>query len=136
MCKFCDNSYTIDDIHLSACSKVSILPIKLDNLQRLDCGGTKIKHIPYYPKLKYLDCSYSKIQSINSDLTSLEYLNCRNTSLSHLPKSLSKIEDLNIQFTKIKCIPNTYTNIKIKRTRGSLMDPNVLLMRLLTKKNF
>lgn len=134
MCKFCDNTYTTDDIHLSACSRVTSLPTGLNNLQRLDCGNTKIKHIPYYPKLIYLDCSYSKIQSINSNLTKLKYLNCRNTSLSHLPKSLSNIEDLNIQFTKIKFIPDTYKNIKIKRTRGSLMDLNVILTRIINKK--
>ena len=133
MCKICDQTYTTADIHLSACHNVTSLPTGLVNLQRLDCGDTKIKHIPYYPKLNYLNCSYSKIQSINPELTSLKYLNCRNTMLSHLPKSLSKIEDLNIQFTKIKSIPSTYTNIKIKRTRGSLMDIGVIISRCLTK---
>ena len=66
MCKICDNTYTIDDIQLLACSRVKILPNGLNNLQRLDCYNTKIKQIPYYPKLNYLDCSYSSIQSINS----------------------------------------------------------------------
>ena len=130
MCKFCDKTYTNDDIHLTACYRVSKLPEGLPNLQRLDLyNNKKIKHIPYYPKLIYLDVSYSGIQSINPELTNLKYFNGRNTKLSHLPHSLTKIEDLNIQYTKIKNIPHTYKNIKIQRIRGSLMDIGVLLTR-------
>lgn len=130
MCKLCDKTYTTNDIHLTACSRVNKLPEGLSNLQRLDLYKNKlIKHIPHYPQLNYLDISYSGIQSINSSLTNLKHLNCRNTKLSHLPYSLTKIEDLNVQFTKIKNIPHTYTNIKIQRIRGSLMDIGVLLTR-------
>jgi Leucine-rich repeat (LRR) protein len=115
MCKCCDKIYN-NEIHLIVCRNVKELPLNLNNLQRLDMyNNKKIKHIPDYPNLIYLDCSYSSIQSINQNLTKLKYLNCRNTKLSHLPKSLKNIEDLNIKNTKIKFIPDTFTKIKNKK---------------------
>lgn len=122
-------------IYNKMCNKIDIKHLIIDkytdineyadtyypNVTRIDCyNNKKIKGqftSDNFPKLCYLDCSYTNITSIDKNtLEKLTYLNARNTKLSHLSKiNECKIRELNIKNTNIKKLPECYDNILIKR---------------------
>lgn len=139
MCIFCNNQDSFNlsqltEIDISDCKYIKNIPniifsqlVKFDcsftninqisnifmpNLEILECSNSKIKQIPYFPKLKILVAGKTLITEIDCRLITLEKLYIQDTYIKHIPNTLTKLILLNIDNTDIKFIPTNLINIK------------------------
>jgi Leucine-rich repeat (LRR) protein len=84
----------------------AIIP-NIESLTALNCAATTISCLPYFPKLRELDCSNSWVKHLSPQLTNLEKLICQNTHISNIPAEYKRLTHLDCRRSAVQIIPDS-----------------------------